>query len=72
MMMANGTAHISQYPILTKEDCNASTAITDPNAPGQSQLTLPWFWTQIEPDSQQSEDYMTECELLIVHLFYSG
>lgn len=35
---------LNKYKVLHREDLAASTAVADPNAPGQSQAELPWIW----------------------------
>lgn len=59
-----------RYPVLTKEDCNTSAIIADPNAPGQSSHALPWFWTQIGSSDNKGE-YMAECNVISVCAFPS-
>ena len=39
-----GDSILSQYAVLTKNDIVASTAVADPNAPGQRNETLSWIW----------------------------
>lgn len=35
---------LETYKELTREDCKVSTAVIMPNAPGQRDATLAWFW----------------------------
>lgn len=53
---------LTKYRPLEKADLKASTAVADPNARGQRNSTLAWFWSlDVEGDSASS-DWMTECE----------
>ena len=57
---------LERYRPLIKEQLKVSTAIADPNARGQRNNTLAWFWSMdVEGDSNDS-DWLDECELLIV------
>lgn len=42
-----------KYPALQKEDLRASTAVADPNAPGQRSEALSWIWNvpSVTPES---------------------
>ena len=53
-----------QYKILSKEDCHISTVISTPNAAGQSQKGLAWFWTQAGGNltADNTDEHMMECE----------
>ncbi|KAG1751739.1 hypothetical protein EDB19DRAFT_1618084, partial [Suillus lakei] len=51
-----------KYRVLEKSDLKATSVVTDPNAQGQRNSTLPWFWSlDIQGDSV-SNDWMNECE----------
>lgn len=50
-----------KYKKLDKGDLKASTAIADPNARGQRNSTLPWFWSLDVTAATCSSDWMTEC-----------
>lgn len=47
----------SRYPFLRADECKISTAISNVNSAGQSQIRLPWFWGAtdgyIEDDAQK-------------------
>jgi hypothetical protein len=53
---------LEKYRKLDKGDLKASTAIADPNARGQRNSTLPWFWSLDVKADTSSSDWMTECE----------
>jgi hypothetical protein len=53
---------LEKYRKLEKGDLKASTAIADPNARGQRNSTLPWFWSLDVKADTCSSDWMTECE----------
>jgi hypothetical protein len=36
---------LDHYKPLTQQDMHVSTAVMEPNAPGQQDTSLPWFWT---------------------------
>jgi len=57
------------YPLLTEVDCHVSTVITEPNAAGQSQKGLAWFWTQAG-GTMNTDNYMTECEAYFLTRWY--
>jgi hypothetical protein len=49
------------YKVLDRSDLVTSTAILQPNLPGQSQHKLSWIWTQdLSPDMQ--DNHLSECE----------
>lgn len=49
------------YKVLDRADLVTSTAILQPNLPGQSQHKLSWIWTQdLAPDMQ--DNHLSECE----------
>jgi hypothetical protein len=52
---------MKRYQVLKKEDLRASTVVIDPNARGQRNASLAWFWSMdIEGDSAK-DALMTEC-----------
>jgi len=53
---------LSKYLPLRKEDLKASSAVADPNARGQRDSTLPWFWSLDVQGDTLGNDWMTECE----------
>jgi hypothetical protein len=56
------------YKVLVRSDLVTSTAILQPNLPGQSQHKLSWIWTQdLSPDMQ--DNHLSECES-ILHRFF--
>jgi len=53
---------LAQYQEITKEDMKTVTAISEPNARGQSKEQLAWFWNlDVSGDSENSQ-HMEECE----------
>lgn len=49
------------YKVLDRADLVTSTAILQPNLPGQSQHKLSWIWTQdLAPDMH--DNHLSECE----------
>jgi hypothetical protein len=61
--MANlGADHLlEKYRELEKRDLKA-TLVVDPNAQGQRNSTLPWFWSLDIRGDSISNDWMNECE----------
>ncbi|KAG1852523.1 hypothetical protein F4604DRAFT_1933676 [Suillus subluteus] len=54
-------ALLTKYQLLEKADLKATTVVADPNARGQRNSTLAWFWSiDVEGDST-SNDWMNEC-----------
>ncbi|KAG2095122.1 uncharacterized protein F5147DRAFT_778816 [Suillus discolor] len=52
---------LSKYWLLEKADLKATMVVADPNARGQRNSTLAWFWSiDVEGDSA-SNDWMNEC-----------
>ncbi|KAG2105027.1 uncharacterized protein F5147DRAFT_579550, partial [Suillus discolor] len=51
-----------KYLPLQKEHLKASTAVADPNACGQRDATLAWFWSIDIQGDTSGNDWMTECE----------
>ena len=51
------------YQEIQPSDLNSSTAILQPNLPGQSTQKLSWIWTQHIP-SEGDASHLSECELL--------
>ncbi|KAF8956034.1 hypothetical protein BDZ97DRAFT_1672276, partial [Flammula alnicola] len=50
MMSLDDTGTIAvKYPELLISDCTISTAVSEPNAYGQSTDRLPWFWSSARP-----------------------
>ncbi|KAG2030892.1 hypothetical protein BDR03DRAFT_877264, partial [Suillus americanus] len=49
-----------KYLPLKKEDLKASSAVADPNAHGQRDTTLPWFWSLDVQGDTSGNDWMTE------------
>lgn len=49
-----------KFPVLLKSDCRYSEVIADPNARGQSNKRLSWFWSSVQ--GVGNTDYATECE----------
>jgi hypothetical protein len=56
---------MKQYQVLTKEQLVCSTVVTSPNARGQREVSLAWFWSlNVQGDCVDNE-LMTECEYLL-------
>ena len=57
---------LAQYKEITKEDLRTVTAVSEPNARGQSKEKLAWFWSlDVAGDSEGSE-HLDECEWVIL------
>ena len=54
---------LERYRPLLKEHLKVSTAIADPNARGQRNNTLAWFWSMDVVGDSQNSDWLNECEL---------
>lgn len=52
---------LKKYLPLKKEDLKASSAVADPNARGQRDTTLSWFWSLDVQGDTSGNDWMTEC-----------
>ena len=57
---------LKKYLPLTKEDLKTSSAVADPNARGQRDTTLAWFWSLDVQGDTTGNDWMTECEYLLM------
>lgn len=53
---------LKRYLPLKKADLKASSAVADPNARGQRDSTLAWFWSLDVQGDASGNDWMTECE----------
>lgn len=53
---------MDRYKILTQGQLKVSTAIATPNARGQRNFQLAWFWNMDSKVDTQSDDWMEECE----------
>ena len=53
---------LNKYLPLKKEHLKASSAVADPNARGQRDTTLAWFWSLDVQGDTTGNDWMTECE----------
>ncbi|KAG1870277.1 hypothetical protein DFJ58DRAFT_723174 [Suillus subalutaceus] len=51
---------LKKYLPLKKEDLKASSAVADPNARGQRDTTLSWFWSLDVQGDTSGNDWMTE------------
>ncbi|KAG2003191.1 hypothetical protein CC2G_003813 [Coprinopsis cinerea AmutBmut pab1-1] len=52
---------LDRFKAIRKEDTKAITAVYQPNAPGQSKLSLSWIWSvDVKGDSENST-YLSEC-----------
>lgn len=53
---------LEQYKDITKDDLRVVTAVSEPNARGQSKETMAWFWSlDVAGDSDESE-HLEECK----------
>ncbi|KAG2336399.1 hypothetical protein BDR05DRAFT_835449, partial [Suillus weaverae] len=53
---------LKKYLPLKKEHLKANAAVADPNARGQRDATLAWFWPINVQGDTSGSDWMTECE----------
>ncbi|KAG2073016.1 hypothetical protein BDR04DRAFT_1011773, partial [Suillus decipiens] len=53
---------LEKYLPLKKEHLKASAAVADPNAHGQRDATLAWFWYIDVQGDTSGDDWMTECK----------
>ncbi|KAG1738081.1 uncharacterized protein EDB91DRAFT_1249377 [Suillus paluster] len=53
---------LQKYRELEKSHLKATSAVADPNARGQRNSTLPWFWSLDVQGDSVSDDWMNECE----------
>ncbi|KAG1720913.1 uncharacterized protein EDB91DRAFT_1256780 [Suillus paluster] len=62
LQLANLPDHdlLKKYLPLKKEDLKASSAVADPNARGQRDTTLSWFWSLDVQGDTSGNDWMTE------------
>jgi hypothetical protein len=52
---------IAKYKPLTQEHLKVSAAITEPNARGQRNDMLTWFWSTSSTETSEGSDWMNEC-----------
>jgi hypothetical protein len=58
-----GAEHLlEKYWELEKSNLKATSAVADPNARGQQNSTLPWFWSLDVQGDSVSNDWMNKCE----------
>lgn len=55
---------LTRYRPLEKEHLKVSTAVADPNARGQRNSTLAWFWSMDVEGDSESSDWLSKCELI--------
>ncbi|KAI6008143.1 hypothetical protein F5J12DRAFT_782381 [Pisolithus orientalis] len=53
---------LEQYKELNDSNLTISMAVSDPNARGHRDNTLPWIWTMDVPRDMATNDWMSECE----------
>ncbi|KAI6006560.1 hypothetical protein F5J12DRAFT_782829 [Pisolithus orientalis] len=53
---------LEQYKELNDSNLTICTAVSDPNARGHRDDTLPWIWTMDVPRDMAANDWMSECE----------
>ncbi|KAG0692922.1 hypothetical protein DFH29DRAFT_816956 [Suillus ampliporus] len=51
---------LEKYRVLEKSDLKATSTVADPNARGQRNSTLPWFWSLDVRGDPVSNDWMNE------------
>lgn len=69
MIKIKGVADVNgRYPVITKEHCRASTVIAEPNARGQSNTELAWFWHSTPYNNgvalalnEEDDEHIVEC-----------
>jgi hypothetical protein len=69
--LGNLEAHglLNKYLRMEKSHLKTTAAVADPNARGQRNATLPWFWSlDIQGDSVSS-DWMNECKSVAIRGF---
>jgi hypothetical protein len=57
-------ALLDRYKVLRYEDLKVSTAIATPNARGQRDTRLSWFWNMDVQADAETDDWMEECKPL--------
>jgi hypothetical protein len=57
------TTMLRKYKPILRDDLKVSAAIADPNARGQRNHVLAWFWSVNVSESMQDNDWMDECML---------
>jgi hypothetical protein len=62
---------LTKYLPLKKADLKASSVVADPNACGQRDTTLSWFWSLDVQGDMSGNDWMTECECPESHVLSS-
>ncbi|KAG9315556.1 hypothetical protein JVU11DRAFT_3180 [Chiua virens] len=56
---------MSPYPLLLNADLKVMWAVADPNAHGQRNSTLPWFWSTNILCNTEVDNWMLECVSII-------
>ena len=59
--LAAGEQILSRFPILSKHDVKASTALLTPNIPGSSTICLSWIWQTHGSPDEQTPHALREC-----------
>lgn len=60
---------LDEYRPITSADTKSSTIIVDPNARGQRNKSLPWFWGSNTPSAPDNGEIMAECECTFLHSY---
>jgi len=62
---------LDRYKVLTRIDLKISTAIAEPNARGERNTHLAWFWNMDVQADTDAESWMEECKrsALVVDAF---
>ncbi|KAK7686059.1 hypothetical protein QCA50_010871 [Cerrena zonata] len=58
MLLGADDKILSTYKVLLKEDLASSTAVTEPNACGQSRVKLSWIWQTMSHSN--NPEFLTE------------
>ena len=66
--LAAGEHILSSFPVLSKQDVKASTALLTPNIPGSSTLHLSWIWQTNLSATKDTPSALQECVCSICHL----
>jgi hypothetical protein len=59
-----GAETLDRYKILRHTDLKISTAVATPNAPGQRDVRLSWFWNMDIQADAETDNWMEECEYI--------
>jgi hypothetical protein len=63
-----GTVLLERYKVLTRQDLSIKTSVIAPQATGQRNKSLPWFWTMDVRRDTEVGAWMEECMCFSVHI----